>query len=205
MEIIKSHHTTLTLEVGQWRIQLLPMTDAHLPLLYEWNQRTNVLYWCEGDDIAVNAPGDVDSIYGSISKKAVMFIIAVNDLPVGECWLQEMNLPGLVKKHPQKNVRRIDMTIYEEAYWGRGLGAAINAMLLRYAFENSKTDLIYAITEDYNIRAQKCLVKSGFSLDEVLEHEETTKGKQEYCYVISREKYCGLHGNGSRAGTQPRD
>ena len=199
MEIIKSHHTTLTLEAGQRHIMLLPMTDAHLPLLYRWNQRTSVLYWCEGDDVAANAPEDVDKIYGGISKKAVMFIIDVNGLPVGECWLQEMNLPELVKKHPQKNVKRIDVTIYEEAYWGMGLGAAINAALMRYAFENMKTDLIYAITEDYNIRAQKCLLKSGFSLDEVLEHEETAKGKQEYCYVISREKYCGMHGNGSPA------
>lgn len=199
MEIIRSHQITLSSAVGPWQIKLLPMTDAHLPLLYEWNQRANVLYWCEGGDIAANAPEDVDNIYGGISKKAVMFIIAVNGLPVGECWVQEMNLPGLAKKHPQKNVKRIDMTIYEEAYWGRGLGAAINAMLLRFAFENSKTDLIYAITEDYNIRAQKCLLKSGFSLDEALAHEETTKGKLEYCYVIGREAYSRLRRGGSPA------
>ncbi len=189
MQIIKSHELTLAFAFLQWHVTLSPMSDAHLPLLYQWNQRSGVLYWCEGDDVAANAPCDVDSIYGTISQKAIMFIIAVDGLPVGECWIQDMNLPELVQKYPQKMIQRMDVTIYEEAYWGRGLGTAINAALIQYAFESGKADLMYAITQDYNIRAQRCLRKSGFRLDEVLAHESTAKGKSEYCYAISREEY----------------
>lgn len=175
--------------MGQYRIELVPMTDSHLPQLYEWNKMSDVLYWCEGDDIVTNEPDAVDSIYGGVSKKAYMFIITVNSQPIGDCWLQEMNLPVLKEKHPHKNVKRIDVTVYYETFWSRGIGSLVNSMLLDFGFNQCDADMVYAITEDYNLRAQKCIQKSGFVLDAELEHNPTAKGKYEYCYLLSRQDY----------------
>lgn len=51
MSIIRSHNTVLGGKQQERDIRLIPMTDTHLPLLYEWNTRSEVLYWCEGDDV----------------------------------------------------------------------------------------------------------------------------------------------------------
>ena len=118
-----------------------------------------------------------------------MFIILVDDMPVGECWLQDMNIPAILEKHPNKNIRRIDMTIFEESFWNKGLGKSINTMLLDLGFNMYDSDIIYAITEDYNLRAQKCLLKSGFVFDSKIEHYETAKGKYEYCYIIDKNSF----------------
>jgi RimJ/RimL family protein N-acetyltransferase len=102
-----------------------------------------------------------------------------------------LNLLELKRKHTHKNVKRIDITIYENSFWNKGIGAQINSMLLEFGFLKCNVDMIYAITEDYNIRAQKCLLKSGFVLDLILEHYATSKGKSEYCYLINKQEYIG--------------
>jgi len=102
MPIIKTHNITLAKETDLFHIVLIPMTDDHLPLLYQWNQMPDVLYWCEGLDVVTNTPEEVNGIYGDVSQKAFMFIITVNDQPIGDCWLQEMNYPVLMEKHSSK-------------------------------------------------------------------------------------------------------
>jgi len=186
---IKEHTITLSQLFNHQNVKLIPMTDGHLPILYEWNQMPDILYWCEGDDVVTNTPDMVDGIYGSISQKAFMFIVTIDGAPVGDCWLQELNLDELIQKHPGKIAKRIDVTIYDKLLWNTGIGTCVNSMLLEFGFIQNDVDLIYAITEDYNERAQKCLMKSGFVLDEVLEHDETSKGKSEFCYVVTKENY----------------
>ncbi|MGI6561957.1 MAG: hypothetical protein ACOX3Q_05270 [Clostridia bacterium] len=56
-------------------------------------------------------------------------------------------------------------------------------------FNQCNFDIIYAVTEDFNIRAQKCLLISGFVLDMSMEHYETSKGKYEYCYCIDKKGF----------------
>lgn len=189
MNIIQSHDVTLTGKTDHFCIQLIPMTDQHLPLLYKWNTRSEVLYWCEGDDVVTNTEEDVRGIYGSVSQSAFMFMICVDGVLIGEGWLQDMNLPVIKEKHAGKNVKRIDMAIFEKEFWGKGIGSVVNQMLLEFGFSQRNADLIYAITEDYNLRAQKCLTKSGFIFDCQIEHPATSKGKEEDCYFISKEGY----------------
>lgn len=73
MSIIKEHNIILE---GNDDIVLVPLTDEHLPLLYQWNADVEVLYWGEGDD--VTEPYDeemVKLIYGSVSQNAYCFLI----------------------------------------------------------------------------------------------------------------------------------
>lgn len=51
MRIIRSYSTALQTFWEGSELCLIPMTDAHLPLLDEWNIRREVLFWCKGDDI----------------------------------------------------------------------------------------------------------------------------------------------------------
>ncbi len=189
MHVIRSHNTVLYIKRGEFEIRLIPMRDEHLPLLYEWNTRTEVLYWCEGDDVLTNSEQDVRNIYGSISQKAHMFIIVVNGTPVGDCWLQNMNLSQINEEYCGKNIKRIDVTIYEKTLWGKGVGRQIIRMLLEFGFHEQKADLIFAITEDYNIRCQKCIERCGFTLERKIAHPPTSKGAYEHCYTLPRETF----------------
>jgi hypothetical protein len=44
MSVIRSHDITVIKEIEDSTLKLIPMTDEHLPLLYKWNEKTNVLY-----------------------------------------------------------------------------------------------------------------------------------------------------------------
>ena len=189
MSIIRSHNTVLGGKQQERDIRLIPMTDTHLPLLYEWNTRSEVLYWCEGDDVLTNSEEDVRNIYSSISHKAHMFIIVANGIAVGDCWLQDMNLSEINQEYCDKNTKRIDATIYEKRLWGKGIGRLVVQRLLEFGFKEQNADLIFAITEDYNIRCQKCIESCGFSFERKIAHPQTSKGLYEYCYAMSKEQF----------------
>ena len=191
MEVIRSHSTVLHSRWEGRELCLRPMMDTHLPLLYEWNTRQEVLFWCEGDDILAQSEEDVRGIYGSIARQAYMFILYVDGTPVGDCWIQEMNLPEILESHNGKAIKRIDLTIYEKALWGKGLGGQALKMLVSFGFQACKADLIYAITEDYNIRCQRCIQRCGFQLERRMEHPPTSKGSAELCYVMTRDMFLG--------------
>lgn len=85
MSIIREHDITL---YGSNDVILKPLTDNHLPLLYQWNSDLDVLYWSEGDEVI--EPYDeatVNLIYGSVSQNAFCFLIEKSNIPVGECKL----------------------------------------------------------------------------------------------------------------------
>ena len=92
MSLIQSHNITITETRDHVFIKLIPMTDKHLPLLYEWNTRAEILYWCEGDDVVTNTSEDVNEIYGFVSQSAYMFMICVDGVLIGECWIQVQSL-----------------------------------------------------------------------------------------------------------------
>ena len=48
MAIIRTHDITL---YDKDNIILKPLSDEHLPLLYQWNSDVEVLFWAEGDDV----------------------------------------------------------------------------------------------------------------------------------------------------------
>ncbi len=50
MSIIQ-HDVTLYGGNDAYQIVLRPLSDEHLPYLYQWNADPEVLYWTEGDDV----------------------------------------------------------------------------------------------------------------------------------------------------------
>lgn len=167
MSTIRTHDITLYGGSGS-DIVLLPLCDEHVPLLYKWCADPEVLYWTEGGTADTNlsyGPETVHAIYGGVSQNALCFLIEVNKVPIGECWLQRMNLPNVKAMYSDSlDVRRIDMCIGEKAYWNKGIGTQFIGMMVDFAFCGELVDVLHCFCEDYNIRSRRMWEKHGNSL-----------------------------------------
>jgi len=194
MSIIKTHDIWLEGSTGDYEIVLRPLTDEHLPYLYKWNADPEVLYWTEGDtadeDLSYDAK-TVNQIYGGVSQQALCFLIEANERPIGECWLQKMNLPDVSAMYAEElDVRRIDFSIGEKAYWNKGIGTKFVGMLIDYAFTGECVDVLHCFSEDYNVRSCRMWEKHGF--ERIFEEPLTPqpqKGKWQYHWRLTKEAY----------------
>lgn len=188
MSIIREHNITL---YGKNDVVLKPLTDEHLPMLYQWNSDIEVLYWSEGDDVV--EPYDkatVDLIYGSVSQNAFCFLIEKENIPVGECWLQKMNISSISDRYPKEvDIRRIDYCIGAKEYWGKGIGTECLQMLVEFAFDGQNTDILYIMPYDYNIRSIRMIERAGFQLEEKMPVPDSKKAKYELLYKMTRDEY----------------
>ena len=101
-----------------------------------------------------------------------------------------MNMPNVKKMYPDDtDVRRIDMSIGEKAYWGKGIGTIFIGMLVKYAFENKSVDVLHCLSEDYNIRSRRVWEKNGFSLILTEEIPQPSKGRLQYHWRLTRAEY----------------
>ncbi len=192
MNIIKPHDITLY-GGNNNKIILRPLCDDHLPYLYKWCADPEVLYWTEGgtDDIDLSyGPDTVHQIYGGVSQNAFCFLIEVDGVPIGECWLQKMNLPDVKAMYPEAlDVRRIDMCIGEKEYWSRGIGTQFIGMLVDFAFCGEHVDVLHCFCEDYNIRSRRMWEKYGFTRVLAEPLPQPQKGLWQYHYRLTREEF----------------
>jgi len=193
MAIIKTHDITLY-GGNQIDIVLRPLCDAHLPLLYKWCADPEVLYWTEGGTNDANlsyGPDTVHDIYGGVSQNAFCFLVEAGGAPIGECWLQKMNLQDVKAKYPGNlDVRRIDMSIGEKEYWNKGIGTQFIGMMVDFAFCGEYVDVLHRLCEDYNARSRRMWEKHGFTrvLEEPLE-PQPQKGQWQYYYRLTRQEF----------------
>ncbi|MCL2531832.1 MAG: GNAT family N-acetyltransferase [Oscillospiraceae bacterium] len=174
MAIINTHNITLT----RGSITLRPLCDDHAPLLVKWGSNPDVLYWTDGPDAQPQTLDDVQGIWGQVSQQGLCFLIEYEGTAIGECWLQEMHERqrniNYVDEPTELDLRRIDMSIGEKAYWGRGIGTQLIGMLTQFALEQQNVDVLYGITFDYNKRSQRAFEENGFRFaGEYHENEHT--------------------------------
>ena len=159
MDTLCTHTITLRGE----RLTLRPMTEDDWDTLLRWNSDPDVLYYAEGDDVSSYNLDEVQGIYRHVCENAFCFIIEVEGAPIGECWLQRMNLQRISDVYPGQDCRRIDIAIGEKAYWGRGYGSEAIELLVEFGFEVEQCDLIFACdVADYNPRSRRAFEKAGF-------------------------------------------
>ncbi len=172
---LKTHTITLTSE----QVTLRPMTEADWPVLLGWNSDPEVLYFSEGDDVQSYSLDEVQSIYRVVSQTALCFIIEYQGRPVGECWLQRMNLERVLKEYPGFDVRRIDLMIGEKALWGQGLGTEVIRLLTNLAFQQEGADyIIEPDIADYNVRSRRAFEKNDYRL--IARHAQPAGSKAQY-------------------------
>jgi RimJ/RimL family protein N-acetyltransferase len=181
---LSEHASTLT----DGRTVLRPMTEGDWPDLLRWNNDPEVLHYTEGDDVSSRTLAEVQAIYRSVSRDAFMFMVEVDGAPVGECWLQRMNLDRILRRYPGRDCRRIDLMIGEKALWGGGIGTAAIRLLTRFGFERERADAIFGCDiADYNPRSRRAFEKNGFVVDAAYPEPPALKARVRFDLVLTRE------------------
>jgi len=187
--IIKPHDITLHGNTDDYDIVLRPLCDEDLPLLYKWGADPEVVYWSDTGNVNDFDEEMTRDIYGSVSQNGLCFIAEVNSQPIGNFWIQKMNIPEVSALYPNLDVRRIEAEIGEKNYWGRGIGSVIMRMLIKHTFCSERADVLHCIAADYNLRSQRLLLKHGFVLCSEDTVEDSLRAKKEYHYRLTREEY----------------
>jgi aminoglycoside 6'-N-acetyltransferase len=164
------------------RVTLRPMTENDWALLLAWNSDPEVLYWADDSDVTAYDLATVQSIYRSVSQNAICFIIECNGRPIGEGWLQRMNLERILAKYPTQDCRRIDLMIGAKEVWGQRLGTDTIHTLTCFGFEQEKADLIFGLVSDYNTRSRRAFARVGYVVD--AEAPEPPGGKTQISYDL---------------------
>jgi RimJ/RimL family protein N-acetyltransferase len=165
---------------------LRPMTEEDWALLLAWNNDPEVLYFSDGDDVSGRSLDEVQRIYRSVARTALTFVIEVDGRPIGEGWVQEMNLPRVLARHPGEDLRRVDLAIGEKALWGHGYGTRAIRLLTRLAFEQG-ADAVFAVdVADYNVRSRRAFERVGYRVDGVVDVPQPAKGRHVYDLVRRR-------------------
>jgi aminoglycoside 6'-N-acetyltransferase len=171
------------------QVTLRPMTENDWNILLKWNSDSEVLYFSEGGDVKSYDLEQVQGIYREVSQNAFCFIIEFNGQPIGECWLQRMNIERLLKKYSAKDCRRIDLMIGEKSLWGHGLGTDTIRTLSKFGFESEGADMIFGLVGDYNLRSIGAFKRAGYDVDAKIEDPPGEKSRFSYDLVIRREQW----------------
>lgn len=167
---------------------LRPMTERDWDILLKWNSDPDVLFFTEGDDVDSYSLEQVQDMYRHTSQNALCFIIEVDGSPIGECWLQQMNLERILRKFPGLDCRRIDLMIGEKVYWGQGFGTEVIRLLTSFAIKQAGADLVFGCDiADYNIASRKAFQKIGYRIDAEITQPPNNKARYRYDLVMKRE------------------
>ncbi len=188
---LRSHDMVLR---GQTRdgigVCLRPMTEADWGILLKWNNDPEVLYYAEGDDVTSRSLEEVQELYCAVCEHAFCFVIEADGQPVGECWLQEMNLDRILNQYPTEDCRRIDLMLGEKGHWGRGIGTETIRLLTGFGFEHEGADRVFACgVADYNVRSRRAFQRVGYEIVATIEQQPGSKAR--YCYdlALTREAF----------------
>jgi len=166
------------------------MTEDDWAILLKWNSNPDVLYFAEGDDVSAYTLDQLQQIYRGISQKALCFIIEAESEPIGDCWLQQMNLERIRAAYPGTDCRRIDLMIGEKEWWGRGLGTQVIHLLTQFAFERESADLVFACdVGDHNPASLRAFQKAGYQVETRVEQPPGGKAHTRFDLVLSREQW----------------
>ena len=171
------------------RVLLRPLTEDDWAPLLAWNNDPEVLDFAEGDDVQSRTLDEVQRIWRAISVNAHRFLMERDGDPIGECWLQRMNLQQLVARHPGEDVRRIDIAIGAPALWGQGLGREAVALLLDFGFRREGVDVVYACVDAENSRSQRMFESLGFAVAAGIDHPAGSEADAEHDLALTRADY----------------
>ncbi|OYD14750.1 hypothetical protein CH330_07790 [candidate division WOR-3 bacterium JGI_Cruoil_03_51_56] len=191
MAKIKQHKVILEGKMPQGRsIRLRPMSENDWDILLKWNSDPEVLYYSEGDNVTAYTLEQIQGIYHSVCENAFCFIIEVDGDPIGECWLQEMNLERILQKYPDLDCRRIDLMIGEKQYWGQGIGTEVIRLLTEFGFLKESANMIFGCDiADYNIGSLRAFQKVGYEIVSKIKENPDRKANYNYDVALTKEKF----------------
>lgn len=179
---LREHRVTLRGE----RVVLRPMTEEDWAIVAKWETDPEIIHWADTGIDTTLTPEQVRQIFRTVSQHAFCFIIELDGKPIGDGWLQEMNLEKILQAYPGLDCRRIDLVIGEKELWGRALGGDIIRILTRFAFRKEKADMVFGVIGDYNERSQSAFIKAGYSLAMKLEEPLPARARLSYVFAIDK-------------------
>ena len=175
------HGHKVTLRAGP--VTLRPLTEDDWDLVFGWWNDPEIAYYADSEGGNHTLPR-VQKIVRGISRSAYCFVIDFKGRPVGECWLQEMNLDRILRRNPGLDCRRIDIEIQKD-HWGRGIGTSSIRLLVELGFETEGADAIFAMdVADYNARSLRAFEKAGFEVYDSVEQPAGTRASVNHDLVI---------------------
>jgi RimJ/RimL family protein N-acetyltransferase len=154
-----------------------------------WNNDADVLYFAEGDDITGRTLEEVQSLYRGVSRTALLFIIEAAGRPIGECWVQEMNMERLRSQYSGRDLRRIDIMIGDKACWGHGWGTRAIRLLTDLAFDQGADAVFGVDISANNPRSQRAFAKVGYCILNTVMVPQPAKAQQTSDFVLWRREW----------------
>ncbi len=179
------------LEDGE--LVLRPLTEDDWNALARWRLDSEVLFLAELEDVQERSLGELQAIVREVSQTAFCWIAELDGEPVGDLWLQEMNMPRILEArpdqaHPDEAMWRLDLAFAPEV-WGRQLGRRAARLACTHAFEALDADGVWAEVGDHNPRALRMLYYLGFT-DAGMRHEPPgRKAFRSYDLMLERARW----------------
>jgi aminoglycoside 6'-N-acetyltransferase len=160
---IQIHHVVLQ-GCGAYgaRLLLRPMSEGDSLSLHKWNNDPDVLLFSEGDEVVSRTMEETMSVYRQVSKTAFCFVAELDGRPIGECWLQRMNLQHVLDKYGGLDCRRVDLMIGEPALWGKDIGTEMIATLTLFGCDTEDADVLFGMVSSHNGRSLRAFEKAGY-------------------------------------------
>lgn len=171
------------------QITLVPLQEEHFPYLIPWNQDAEILQWVEEDTREFLDEAEIKEIYRKALAHGKCFLIVMENSPIGECWLHNLDIPEVCQTYPDSRMYRMDYMIGEKSCHGKGIGTAIAGALLQYGFEELHADILWGFTKENNIPSKRIFRRLGFSLDDIITIDIRGKIQKRYHYRMRREEY----------------
>ncbi len=172
------------------KVTLRPMTEDDWDVLLTWNNDAEVMSYADANPFELSSLEEAQRIYRWISTHAFCFMIEVGDVPIGECWLQEMNLQRILDQYPGEDLRRIDIMIGEKEQWGRGYGTEAIGLLVDFGFGSELADAIFAVgVAADNPRSRRAFERNGFEVYAVVSDTVDVPSGFAHVLVLRRDQY----------------
>ena len=137
-----------------------PFTESDWQVAAPWLTDERVLWFSEGDDVPDRPLAETQSIYRAVSQTANIFLIVDRGTPVGDGWVQRMNLARIIDRFGD-NTARIDLQLMVDS-WGRRIGTRAIRALTAHAFERG-FDLVFGVDiGDYNERSRRAFLRARY-------------------------------------------
>ena len=188
---LRTHDVTLR----SGAVTLRPLTEGDWGLVLGWWNDAEIAYFSDSNEGGYSL-AQVQGIVRGISRTAFCFVIEFEGRPVGECWLQEMNVERVLRRYPGLDCRRFDIEI-EKDYWGRGIGSTSIGLLVEFGFETEAAHAVFAMdVAGDNPGSRRAFEKAGFELYDTVEQPAGARASLSHDLVIWKQAHRRKAGRG---------
>ena len=152
-------------------VTLRLMSDADIPMLHDWLNRTHIVEWWGGERPSLEAVREKYLPQVLAQDRVVPYIGMLGDTPfayaqsyvalgAGGGWWEEETDPG---------VRGIDQSIGYPELLGKGLGCTLVRALVDVLFADPSVTKIQTDPAPNNLRAIRCYENAGFRSEGIVQ------------------------------------